>query len=235
MAELNEEQLKRAETRGRKMLETEPRAVAAHYDAGAGRVMIDLANGCAYAFPAASRSGPSRRERRRSGQGRSRRPELICAGRRWASTSSPRAGQRRFWNRAWMARELARLAGRTRSAMKAAAARSNGAKGGGRARRRRADGRWLATTGANPAGQGAQSFSLRSESRRLGEIDPEPVAAALVAAGHFGRGVAELLLDVALVDLGRGGEAGAQRMAGELLSRSRSVRSPRTPAAIAVA
>src|SRR5271170_1572856 len=56
----------------------------------------------------------------------------------------------------------------------------------------------------------------RSEPGRFGEIDPEPVAAALVTPGHFGRDVAELLLDVALVDLGRGGEAGAQRMPGEL-------------------
>ena len=32
------------------------------------------------------------------------------------------------------------------------------------------------------------------------------------------RGVAELLLDEALVDLGRGGEASAQRMAGEGLA-----------------
>ena len=51
--------------------------------------------------------------------------------------------------------------------------------------------------------------------RRLGEIDAEPVAAALVAPGHFRRGVAELLLHEAFVDLGGGGEAGAQRMAGE--------------------
>ena len=57
--------------------------------------------------------------------------------------------------------------------------------------------------------------------RRLGQIDPEPVAAALVAPGHFGRGVAELLLHVALVDLGRGGEAGAQRMARRISSRVR--------------
>src|SRR5271166_4693424 len=41
-ADLNEEQLKRAEARGRKMLE-EPRAAAAHYDAATGRVVVDLA------------------------------------------------------------------------------------------------------------------------------------------------------------------------------------------------
>ena len=68
------------------------------------------------------------------------------------------------------------------------------------------------------AGQGTlprPAFS-RSEASRLGEIDPEPVATALVAPGHFSGDVAELLLHIALVDLGRGGEAGAQRMPGEL-------------------
>lgn len=53
------------------------------------------------------------------------------------------------------------------------------------------------------------------KSCRLRQIDPEPVPSSLIASGHLGAGVAELLLDVALVDLGRGGEAGAQRVAGE--------------------
>ena len=55
------------------------------------------------------------------------------------------------------------------------------------------------------------------EARRLGEIDPEAVAAALVAPGHFRRRVAEVLLDVAFVNLGRRRQAGAQRVAGKLL------------------
>ena len=53
------------------------------------------------------------------------------------------------------------------------------------------------------------------EAGRLGEVDREPVAFALVAAGHFGAGVAEVLLHVGLLDLGGRGEAGAQRMAAE--------------------
>ena len=53
------------------------------------------------------------------------------------------------------------------------------------------------------------------EAGRLGEVDCEPVAFALVAPGHFGAGVAKMLLDVGLLDLGRGGQAGAQRMAAE--------------------
>ena len=71
--------------------------------------------------------------------------------------------------------------------------------------------------------------------RGLGQIDAEAVAPALIAPGHFGAGVAELLLHVAFVDFRRGGEAGAQRMAGEFRARSPSLRSPRTPAARAVA
>lgn len=43
----------------------------------------------------------------------------------------------------------------------------------------------------------------------LGEIDPEAVASSLIAAGHLGRGVPELLLNVTLVDLGRGRQSGA--------------------------
>ena len=50
------------------------------------------------------------------------------------------------------------------------------------------------------------------------EVDTKAVAAALVAAGHFGAGVAEMFLHVALIDLGVGGEAGAQRMSGEFSS-----------------
>ena len=52
MADLTEEELRRAEARGRRTLEAEPRATAAHYDPATGRVVIELANGCAYAFPA---------------------------------------------------------------------------------------------------------------------------------------------------------------------------------------
>ena len=50
---------------------------------------------------------------------------------------------------------------------------------------------------------------------RLCKVDREPVALALVTTGHFGAGVAQMLLNVGLLDLGRGGEAGAQRMAAE--------------------
>ena len=67
----------------------------------------------------------------------------------------------------------------------------------------------------NERRKGADSSG--SEARRLGEIDAKAVAAALIAAGHFGGGVAEVLLHIALVDLGGRGEASAQRMPRECL------------------
>jgi len=131
MAYLTEYELKRAKARGRKILETEPRAAAAHCDPAAGRVVIDLANGCAYAFPA------------------QRVPDLQGASEEdLANVEVDGAGYNLHWpkldvdlyvpalvagvfgTRAWIARELARVAGRVRSPAKAAAARSNGAKGG---------------------------------------------------------------------------------------------------------
>jgi hypothetical protein len=60
-----------------------------------------------------------------------------------------------------------------------------------------------------------RSHRQRSETSRLGQVDTEAIAAALVAAGHFGAGVTELFLHVALVDLGAGSESGPQRMSGE--------------------
>ena len=41
-----------AEGRGRRSLESEPRALSARYDAASGRVLVELRNGCAFAFPA---------------------------------------------------------------------------------------------------------------------------------------------------------------------------------------
>jgi Protein of unknown function (DUF2442) len=162
MADLAEAELRRAEARGRKMLEMEPRAVAAHYDVAAGRVVIDLANGCAYAFPA------QRVQDLHGASGEDlAKVEFDGAGfnLRWPSLdvdlNVPALVNGIFGNRAWMARELARLAGRTRSPKKAAAARSNGAKGGRpRKAAKGADRRLLCDHGCSPgrAGQGRRSL-----------------------------------------------------------------------------
>ena len=67
---------------------------------------------------------------------------------------------------------------------------------------------------------------------RLWSCSPGSGRADWLAAGHFRRSVAEVLLDVAFVDLGRRGQAGARRVSRKTPSyRSRSERSTRTPAA----
>ncbi|HEY1932320.1 MAG TPA: DUF2442 domain-containing protein [Acetobacteraceae bacterium] len=43
--------MRSAEALGGKILATEPRAVAAHYDSATGRIVLDLINGCTYTFP----------------------------------------------------------------------------------------------------------------------------------------------------------------------------------------
>ena len=103
-------------------------------------MVIELANGCAYAFPA---------QRVQDLQGASDEDladvEVDGAGfnLHWPKLDVdlyvPALVAGVFGTRAWIARELARVAGRARSPAKAAAARSNGAKGGGRARRQRPD------------------------------------------------------------------------------------------------
>lgn len=131
MVRVLDAQLKAAEARGRKMLETEPRASAAHYDRATGRVVVDLVNGCTYAFPAQlvqDLHGAT--------------PDDLAGievdglgfNLHWPALDAdlyvPALVSGIFGTRAWMARELARVAGRATSPAKAAAARSNGAKGG---------------------------------------------------------------------------------------------------------
>jgi hypothetical protein len=131
MVNVTDAQLKAAEARGRKMLETEPRAAAAHYDQATGRVVVDLVNGCTYAFPA---------QVVQDLQGAS---DDALAGvevdglgfnLHWPALDAdlyvPALVSGIFGTRAWMTRELARVAGQARSPAKATAARSNGAKGG---------------------------------------------------------------------------------------------------------
>jgi hypothetical protein len=131
MVSVTDAQLKAAEARGRKMLETEPRALAAHYDRDTGRVTVDLVNGCTYAFPAqlvqdlhgASHDDLAGIE-----------VDGLGFNLHWPTLDVdlyvPALVSGLFGTRAWMARALARVAGQATSPAKAAAARSNGAKGG---------------------------------------------------------------------------------------------------------
>jgi hypothetical protein len=124
-------QLKAAEARGHRMLKTEPRAAGARYEAVSGRVVIDLANGCSYAFPAALVQDLQAADPDDLAQ-----VEIDGVGfnLHWPALDVdlyvPALVSGIFGTRAWMMSELARGAGRKTSPAKAAAARANGAKGG---------------------------------------------------------------------------------------------------------
>ncbi len=116
--------------RGREMMAGEPRAEAAHYDGASGRIIVELANGCTFAFP------PRRiEELADASDAEIAEVELAGAGfalhwpRRDADLSLRGLMGGVFGTKAWMS-ELARRAGRVSSPAKAAAARVNGAKGG---------------------------------------------------------------------------------------------------------
>jgi hypothetical protein len=131
MAGVTDAELKRAEARGRSMPDSEPRASAARYDRETGRVVVDLINGCSYAFPAAlvqdlrGASDDDLADIQVDGLGFN-----LHFPRPDANLYVPALVSGIFGTRAWMARELARIAGRKTSPAKAVAARANGAKGG---------------------------------------------------------------------------------------------------------
>ncbi|RJF89062.1 DUF2442 domain-containing protein [Oleomonas cavernae] len=131
MASVTDAQLKAAQARGAKLLETAPRAAGATYDRATGRVTINLVNGCTYAFPARlvqDLHGASDDELAGvevDGMGLNLHWPALDA-----DLYVPALVSGIFGTRAWMNRELARIAGRATSPAKAAAARANGAKGG---------------------------------------------------------------------------------------------------------
>lgn len=120
-----------AEARGRAALEDEPRAASACYDPESGRVVVELTNGCGFAFPVRRVQGLEAANDAALGE-----VEVLGLGYglHWekldvdASVPGLLAGL--FGTKAWMDRLRAAKAGSARSAAKAAAARRNGAKGG---------------------------------------------------------------------------------------------------------
>ncbi len=133
-AKVTDREIRAALKRGREADRTEPRAASARYDAASGRVVMELTNGCSFAFPA------------RFGQGlEDATPEQLAAVR---VVAGGRALQWEeldvdlgvaplvkgiFGSAAWMRElrsEMAREGGRVSSPEKARAARENGRKGG---------------------------------------------------------------------------------------------------------
>lgn len=131
MEHLTDAQAEAAEARGRAALESEPRAIAARYNRKTGRVTVDLANGCAYVFPAdlvqdLSEASPDELS--------SVEVDGVGFNLHWPTLDAdiyvPALVAGVFGTKDWMSKAMARQAGRKTSRAKAAAARANGAKGG---------------------------------------------------------------------------------------------------------
>lgn len=120
-----------ARRHGDRLALAEPRAASARYDSASGRVIVDLTNGCTFAFPARALQGLGEASDQELSQ-----VEVLGSGYglHWetldADFTVPGLLMGLFGTRAWMAREQARKAGAARSPAKAAAARENGRKGG---------------------------------------------------------------------------------------------------------
>jgi len=127
MAEVSDAAIEAALERGRIASVREPRAVAACYDRKSGRVIVDLANGCTFAFPPRLAEGLET-----ATDDQLSAIEILGNGHglHWEALdvdlSLPGLLAGIFGTRAYMARR----AGQATSPAKAAAARANGAKGG---------------------------------------------------------------------------------------------------------
>jgi Protein of unknown function (DUF2442) len=127
MVELTDAQIDAALERGRIAQASEPRAVAARYDKRRGQVVVDLTNGCTFAFPPRMAQGLET-----ATDDELSRIEILGRGYglRWeeldVDLSIPGLLAGIFGTRAYMARR----AGQATSPAKAKAARANGAKGG---------------------------------------------------------------------------------------------------------
>jgi hypothetical protein len=131
MADNFEQMIDAAELRGQRSLASEPRAKTARYDRSNGRVVVELTNGCAFAFPAAQAEGLETATDDELAE-----IEILGVGyglhweRLDIDLSVPGLLAGMFGTRAYMDRMRAARAGATLSPAKAAAARQNGLKGG---------------------------------------------------------------------------------------------------------
>ena len=127
MVELTDAEIDAAAQRGAAIQANEPRAKAARFDRQLGRVVVDLTNGCVFAFPPRLAQGLEN-----ASDDELEKLEVLGAGYglHWEALdvdlSIPGLLAGVFGTRAYMARR----AGQTKSPAKAAAARANGAKGG---------------------------------------------------------------------------------------------------------
>ena len=131
MSDISDAEITAARDRGEELARTEPRAATARYDGASGRVILELTNGCTFAFPARALQGLADASDRELAE-----VEVLGTGYglHWetldADFTVPGLLMGLFGTRAWMAREQARRAGAATSPAKAAAARENGKLGG---------------------------------------------------------------------------------------------------------
>ena len=127
MVELTDARIDAALERGRNARRNEPRASAAQYDRHLGRVIVELTNGCTFAFPPRLAQGLAAATDDQLAQ-----VEILGAGYglHWEALdvdlSLPGLLAGLFGTKSFMARQ----AGKAMSPAKAAAARANGTKGG---------------------------------------------------------------------------------------------------------
>ena len=127
MNELSDAEIDAALTRGKAVRLSEPRAIAARYDRARERVVVELTNGCTFAFPPRLAQGLASATEDQLAQ-----VEVLGSGTglHWETLdvdlSVPDLLAGLFGTKAYMAGR----AGQARSPAKAAAARANGAKGG---------------------------------------------------------------------------------------------------------
>jgi hypothetical protein len=127
MADLTDTAIDEALARGRAVAATEPRAAGARYDRKSRRIVIDLQNGCTFAFPPTMAQGLENA----SDQDLAKIEILGNGyGLHWPTLDTdlavPDLLAGLFGPKTW----LARSTGRTGTLAKPAAARQNGSKGG---------------------------------------------------------------------------------------------------------
>ncbi|KRA69870.1 hypothetical protein ASD89_15975 [Caulobacter sp. Root656] len=127
MADPTDAELDAAAALGEQLASTEPRAASARYDRATGRILVELRNGSAFAFPARLAQGLEDASDDQLAQVAIRGAGY---GLHWEALdvdlSIPGLAAGVFGTKAHMAR----IAGRATSPAKSAAARANGAKGG---------------------------------------------------------------------------------------------------------
>jgi Protein of unknown function (DUF2442) len=120
----------RASEAGQKAAASEPRARSARYDARNNRIVVELSNGCVFAFPPQLAQGLGHADPK---QLASVKTTPRGGGLHWETLnvdlSVPNLMLGIFGTKAWM-RELGRRGGSAISKVKVRAARENGKKGG---------------------------------------------------------------------------------------------------------